>query len=150
MENVSYFFLGARVSVRFSDFCDQGQMATPAARKKNSLKRSAKSSVPLHVLRLYVTGLTPSSIRAIDNIRRICEEELQGRCDLEVIDLYQDPEVIKKEDIVASPTLIKKLPPPLRRLIGDFSDRERVLVGLNIKVKQNPPGKGKESPYSRS
>ena len=118
-------------------------MGIQSERKKNSLKRTAKSSVEKYVLRLYVTGLTPRSIRAIENIRRICEENLQDRCDLEVIDVYQQPEIIKKEDIVASPTLIKKLPPPLRRLIGDFSDTERVLLGLNIKAKQSPTGNKK-------
>ena len=83
-------------------------------------------------LRLFVTGTTPRSARAIQNIRAICEEKLQGRYDLEVIDIYQHPEQAKPEQIVVAPTLVKRLPLPVRRLIGDLSDQERVLAGLNI------------------
>ncbi len=85
-----------------------------------------------YVLRLYVTGMTPKSIKAIENIRKICEENLQGRYELEVIDIYQQPEFAKKEEIIAAPTLIKKLPLPLRKFIGDMSDKERILVGLDL------------------
>ncbi|MDP4224423.1 MAG: circadian clock KaiB family protein [Bacteroidota bacterium] len=85
------------------------------------------------MLRLYVTGTTPQSVRAIANIKRICEEHLKGRYDLEVIDLYQRPNLAQGEQIVAAPTLIKKLPSPLRRVIGDLSNTERLLVGLDIK-----------------
>jgi circadian clock protein KaiB len=93
------------------------------------------------VLRLYVTGLTPRSTQAIDSIKNICEEELKGRYDLEVVDLAKQPELAKEADIVAAPTLIKQLPLPLRRLIGDLSDRERVLLGLDLRSKpeQGPP-----------
>jgi len=83
-------------------------------------------------LRLFVTGSTPRSCRAIQNIRAICEEKLQGRYDLEVIDIYQHPEQAKPEQIVVTPTLVKKLPLPFRKIIGDLSDGERVLVGLDI------------------
>ncbi|MDP4224571.1 MAG: circadian clock KaiB family protein, partial [Bacteroidota bacterium] len=86
-----------------------------------------------YILRLYVTGTTPQSVRAIANIKRICEEHLKGRYDLEVIDLYQRPNLAQGEQIVAAPTLIKKLPSPLRRVIGDLSNTERLLVGLDIK-----------------
>jgi circadian clock protein KaiB len=86
-----------------------------------------------YVLRLYVTGTTPKSMRAIANLRRICEEHLQNRYDLEVIDLYQQPALAEGEQIIAAPTLIKKLPAPLRRMIGDMSDTERVLVGLDLR-----------------
>ena len=85
-----------------------------------------------YLLRLYVTGSTPRSARAIQNIRAICEKKLQGRYQLEVIDIYQHPEQVKPEQIVVAPTLIKKLPLPVRRIIGDLSDTERVLVGLDI------------------
>jgi circadian clock protein KaiB len=88
-----------------------------------------------YVLRLYVAGQTPKSVLAITNIRRICEEELQGQYDLQVIDLYQQPQLAQGEQIIAVPTLIKKLPPPLRRIIGDMSDTERVLVGLDLRKK---------------
>jgi circadian clock protein KaiB len=86
-----------------------------------------------YVLRLYVTGMTPRSTRAVENIRRICEEHLQGRYDLEVIDVYQQPTLAKGEQIIAAPTLIKKLPLPLRRVIGDMSNTERVLLGLDLR-----------------
>jgi circadian clock protein KaiB len=83
-------------------------------------------------LSLFVTGLTPRSIVAIARIKAICEEYLGGRYDLEVIDIYQQPAVVKDEQILATPTLIKKHPLPLRRLVGDLSDKWRVLQGLNI------------------
>jgi len=84
-------------------------------------------------LRLYVAGTTPRSARAIVNIKEICEQHLHGRYTLQVIDLYQQPELAKGDQIIAVPTLIRKLPLPLRRLIGDLSDRERVLVGLDVR-----------------
>ena len=77
----------------------------------------------------------PKSTRAITNMKRICEEHLQGQYELEVIDLYQHPQLAQGDQIVAVPTLIKKLPPPLRRIIGDMSDTERVLVGLDLRRK---------------
>jgi len=88
-----------------------------------------------YVLRLYVAGLTPASARAIDNIQTICETHLEGRYKLEVIDLYERPSLASGEQIIATPTLIKKLPLPLRRIIGDMSDTERVLVGLDLREK---------------
>lgn len=88
-----------------------------------------------YVLRLYVAGQTPKSMAAITNLKRICEEYLNGRYVLEVIDLYQQPQLAKGEQIIAVPTLIKKLPEPLRRIIGDMSNTERVLVGLDIQKK---------------
>jgi circadian clock protein KaiB len=90
-----------------------------------------------YLLRLYVTGTTPQSIRAIENIKNICEEHLKGRYDLEVIDLYQQPSLAKGEQIIAAPTLIKRLPLPLRRIIGDMSGTERVLVGLDLRELKN-------------
>ena len=89
-----------------------------------------------YVLRLYVTGMSPKSINAIEKIRKICEENLKGRYELEVIDVYQQPEYAKKEQIIAAPTLIKKLPLPLRKFIGDMSNEERILVGLNLIPKE--------------
>ena len=88
-----------------------------------------------YVLRLYVTGMTPRSIRAVENVRAICEEHLQGRYDLEVIDIYQQPTLAAGEQIIAAPTLIKKLPLPLRKVIGDMSSTERVLLGLDLRSK---------------
>ena len=85
-----------------------------------------------YVLRLYVTGMTSRSSRAVSNLRAICDEYLEGRYDLEVIDIYQQPVLTKGEQIIAAPTLIKKLPLPMRRIIGDMSNRERVLLGLDL------------------
>lgn len=83
-------------------------------------------------LRLFVTGTTPRSIRAIENMHRICEENLHGAYDLEVIDVYENPDATRELQVVATPTLVKILPEPLRRIIGDLSNRERVLAGLNL------------------
>ena len=90
----------------------------------------------MYTPRLYVTGMTPNSSRAIFNIKKICEEHLKGRYDLEVIDLYQHPNLAKGEQIIAAPTLIKKLPLPLRRIIGDMSSTERVVAGLDLRDKK--------------
>jgi circadian clock protein KaiB len=88
-----------------------------------------------YLLRLYISGLTPRSTRAIENLRKICEEYLKDRYELEIIDIFQQTEVARSEQIIAAPTLIKRLPLPLRRFIGDLSDTGRILVGLEIKDK---------------
>ena len=85
-----------------------------------------------HVLSLYVTGMTPRSIRAIENVRGACEQYLNGRYELEVIDVYQEPSRAAREQILAVPTLVKTLPLPLRRIIGDMSNRSQLLAGLDI------------------
>ena len=85
-----------------------------------------------YLLRLFVTGNTPRSTQAIANIRDICETYLKGRYQLEVVDIYQQPELARKEQIIAAPTLIKQLPRPLRRIIGNLSQKERVLIGLDL------------------
>jgi circadian clock protein KaiB len=87
-----------------------------------------------YVLRLYITGTTLQSTRAILNIRKICEEHLEGRYELEVVDLSRHPTLAMGEQIIAAPTLIKKLPLPLRRFIGDMSQTERILLGLDLRV----------------
>jgi len=90
-----------------------------------------------YILRLYITGATNRSIFAIQNLKKICQEYLEGRYELEVIDLYQKPSLAKDEQIIAAPTLIKKLPLPFRRIIGDMSDKEKILLGLDlIKIKE--------------
>ena len=86
-----------------------------------------------YVLRLYVVGATAGSQRAISNLREICESELAGRYELEVIDIYQQPVLGADQQIVALPTLIKELPLPVQRLVGDLSDRDRVLLGLDLR-----------------
>lgn len=88
-----------------------------------------------YVLRLYVTGTTSHSTRAMINIRKICEEHLQGRYDLQVIDIAQNSTLAEGEQIIAAPTLIKKLPLPMRRFIGDMSKTERILLGLDLRAK---------------
>jgi circadian clock protein KaiB len=89
-------------------------------------------SPPEYRLTLFITGGSPNSVRAINNLKSICEQYLMGRYELEVIDVYQNPEMAKTEQIVALPTLIKKQPGPLRRLVGDMSDTAKVLRGLGI------------------
>ncbi len=84
-------------------------------------------------LRLYVAGQTPKSIAAIANLRKICEEHLPGRYDVEIVDLMKDPALAARHQIVAIPTLIRQLPEPLKRIIGDLSNTEKVLVGLDIR-----------------
>ncbi len=83
-------------------------------------------------LRLYVAGQTPKSIAAFANLKKICEEHLKGRYSIEVVDLLKNPKLAKGDQILAIPTLVRRLPPPLRKIIGDLSNTERVLVGLNL------------------
>jgi circadian clock protein KaiB len=102
----------------------------PTAR--GNLEAPANAPDPAYVLRLYVTGQTPRSVLAIENMRKICAEHLSDRYTLEVIDIYLHPEACQQQQIVAAPTLIKVLPRPLRRIIGDLSNTEKVLVGLDL------------------
>jgi len=110
-----------------------GEMKTNSAPNVKTAPRKIASS--RYVLKLYVAGQSPKSMNAITNIKRICEENLKGRYDLDVIDLYQQPQLAQGEQIIALPTLTRKLPVPLRRIIGDMSNTERVLVGLDIRSK---------------
>jgi circadian clock protein KaiB len=84
-------------------------------------------------LRLYTAGQTPKSVLAFNNLKRICEEHMPGRYEIEVIDLMRNPRLAKEDQIVAIPTLVRKLPQPLRKIIGDLSDTERTLVGLQLR-----------------
>ncbi|MHB8780674.1 MAG: circadian clock protein KaiB [Candidatus Geothermincolia bacterium] len=93
----------------------------------------AKSSQETYQLRLYVAGETPKSMKAIKNLRRICETHLQGQYTIEVVDLTKNPKLAKGDQILAIPTLVRKLPEPVRKIIGDLSDEERVLVGLDVR-----------------
>ena len=102
--------------------------------KKKSVEKRALAKKK-YFLRLYITGSTPRSQHALANIKRICEDYLKDDYELQVIDIYQSPQLAKDERIIATPTLIKMLPSPLRRLIGDFSSEERVLLGLDVKAK---------------
>lgn len=87
----------------------------------------------IYILKLYVTGQTPRATRAIENLRRVCEEELQGQYELQIIDVLEHPQMAEDDKVLATPTLIKQLPPPLRRVIGDLSDKEKVLLGLEVR-----------------
>ena len=86
-----------------------------------------------YILRLYVTGSTPHSLRAISNLKRLCEEHLPGAYDLQVVDIYKNPDAARDAQIIAAPTLIKRLPAPLRRFVGDLSNTEKLLIGLDIR-----------------
>ena len=90
-----------------------------------------------YVLRLYIAGTTPTSSKSVENLRSICETHLQGRYELLVIDVFQQPLLAKDEQIIAVPTLIKQFPAPLRRIVGDLSNEQRVLVGLDLKPKEH-------------
>jgi circadian clock protein KaiB len=110
----------------------------PAADNALAAFEAALAETPTdnYVLRLYVTGVTPKSVRAIENIRNICAEHLEGRYQLEIIDLYQQPIFAREGQIVAAPTLVKELPPPLRRFIGDMSQTDRILLGLDLRKRK--------------
>ena len=106
-------------------------------RDQEPIEKADDSAVPESQrveLRLYVAGQTSRSLAAIDNLRRICEKNLKGRYTIEVIDLVQTPQLARADQIVAIPTLVKQLPPPLRRIIGDLSNSERVLIGLDTRL----------------
>jgi circadian clock protein KaiB len=109
----------------------KARQARPATPQGRSAGRKAASE--LNILKLYVAGQSPKSVNAIANIKKLCELNLKGRYVLEVIDLYQQPQLAQDEQIIAVPTLIRRLPSPLRRIIGDMSNTERVLVGLDIR-----------------
>ena len=86
------------------------------------------------ILKLYVLGQTPRSQVAIDNLRRICEQGLEGKYEIVIVDILENPQLAEDEKIIATPTLVKELPAPLRRVIGDLSDAEKVLLGLDLRV----------------
>jgi len=92
----------------------------------------------VYVLRLYVAGQTNRSLEAFANLKKICNEYLKGRYAIEVVDLLERPKLAKGDQILAIPTLVRRLPPPLKKLVGDLSDKEKVLVGLNIIEKRTP------------
>lgn len=107
--------------------------ATRTARRVSSLKRRPPK---LWELRLYVAGQTPRSLTAFANLKQLCEEHLKGRYRIQVIDLVERPQLSKGDQILAIPTLVRKLPQPVRKIIGDLSDTERVLVGLDLRPPQ--------------
>ncbi len=104
---------------------------------KRALEAAARKPRSQHyVLRLYVAGMSPRSREAIRTVTAICQEYLASRYELQVVDIYQQPALTKEEQIIAAPTLIKKLPLPLRKFIGSMADRDKVLVGLDLRPKE--------------
>ena len=94
------------------------------------------SAAQTYQLRLYVAGQTPKSVLAFTNLKQICEEHLQGRYEIEIIDLLENPQLARGDQILAVPTLVRRLPEPIKKIIGDLSNTERVLVGLDLRVRQ--------------
>jgi circadian clock protein KaiB len=93
-------------------------------------------AAPLYRLRLYVAGQTPKSVLAFRNLKQICEQHLQGRYEIEIVDLLENPQLARGDQILAVPTLVRRLPEPIKKIIGDLSNTERVLVGLDLRVRQ--------------
>lgn len=111
---------------------------TPSNRTRRSNQKNVKSPRPATwELRLYVAGQTSKSVTAFANLKRICEEHLQGRYTIEVIDLLLEPQLARGDQILAVPTLVRKLPEPVRKIIGDLSNTERVLVGLDLRTRSS-------------
>jgi circadian clock protein KaiB len=111
-------------------------MKTKNPEKKSTTLKKVSDKKPLDdlgILRLYVAGQTPKSVAAFKNLKAICENQLNGKYKIEVIDLIKDPQLGRNDQILAIPTLVRKLPEPMRKIIGDLSDTERVLVGLDLK-----------------
>ena len=122
---------------------DNGQLKKKARNAteafEQALKRKALSRAK-YILRLYVSGSSISSLRAVSNLKKLCEEYLPDEYDLEVIDIHKNPAAARAEQIVAAPTLVKKLPEPLRKFVGDLSNTKQILVGLDIYKRQDPSG----------
>lgn len=114
-----------RIATERSVSCNPLTPTSVTARQNGTMKSD-------YLLRLYVTGQTPRTEKAIANLRQICQDDLHGRYELQIIDVLKNPQLAEDEKILATPTLIKRLPPPLRRVIGDLSDKEKVLLGLDV------------------
>lgn len=97
-----------------------------------------------YILKLYITGTTPNSERALANLHRLCDEELDERYEIVVIDVLENPQLAEDDKILATPTLIKSLPPPLQRVVGDLSNNEKVLLGLDLKVMRSSRNGGEK------
>jgi circadian clock protein KaiB len=132
--------LRAFVTAELLNGCERCVCAARYGLRANGCVGCFESHSPLqggtlanYVLRLFVTGTSPRAEMAVNNLRRICEQELRGQYELQVIDVLEQPELAEEEKILATPTLIKQLPPPLRRVIGDLSDKDKVLFGLEVR-----------------
>jgi circadian clock protein KaiB len=107
--------------------------------KRTQRKRKSTNSGPstepalVYILQLYITGQTPRSMASVHNISEFCKKHLEGRFELKIVDIYQQPEMAREAQIIAAPTLVKHMPPPVRKLIGDLSDEKRMLIALDVK-----------------
>ena len=129
-----------------------GAQGAPTEKKMSTGKAPTHLRAPKETweLRLYVAGKTPRSIEAFGNLKRICEDYLKGRYQIEVIDLLENPTLARGDQILAVPALVRKLPPPVKKIIGDFSNTERVLVGLNLRpLKRAPSRRISQKPSAR-
>ena len=117
---------------RFKGKFRNATQAFEAALKRSPLRRAK------YILRLYVTGSSGRSLKAVHNLKKICDEHFPDDYDLEIIDIYKNPEAAREEQIIAAPTLVKKLPEPLRKFVGDLSNTQKILVGLDIYERQEP------------
>lgn len=107
----------------------------PTGRGMATGTRPGRTAAPLYDLRLYVAGQTPKSLTAIANLRRLCEEHLKGQYRIEVVDLQKNPQLAAGDQILAIPTLVRKLPEPIKKIIGDLSSEEKVLIGLDVRTR---------------
>ena len=123
----------------------------PTRRTTNSRPPRGKTEEPIWEMRLYIAGQTPNSMVAVANLKKLCEEQLQGRYRIELIDLIQRPQLAKGDQIVAIPTLVRKIPEPMKRMIGNLSQAGKFLVGLDLKAcecNQQPEGSRRDRPDS--
>ena len=116
----------------------RGQSRGSPRPKANGSRKAAKDADQEYLLRLYVAGQTPKSLQAFANLREICETHLKGRYRIEVVDLIQQPALARGDQILALPAVVRQLPPPVKKIIGDFSNAERVLVGLDLRPLKKP------------
>jgi len=118
--------------------------SVPCVRSPSGLNQGG--CLPQYVLKLFVTGSNPRTELAVLNLRRICQQELAGKYELQIIDVLEHPQLAEDEKILATPTLIKQLPPPLRRVIGDLSDTDKVLLGLEVRSQTSAPASPQTPP----
>jgi circadian clock protein KaiB len=116
-------------------------MSGASQRQANATRKFARAASQEYLLRLYVAGQTPKSLQAFANLKDICETHLKGRYRIEVVDLIQNPALARGDQILALPAVVRQLPPPVKKIIGDFSNAERVLVGLDLRPLKKPRGK---------
>ena len=112
---------------------NRGHSRSPSRRQSSATKKAADAASQEYLLRLYVAGQTPKSLQAFANLKQICETHLKGRYRIEVVDLIENPALARGDQILALPAVVRQLPPPVKKIIGDFSNVERVLVGLDLR-----------------